>query len=145
MAVTGKIYGLFFTALANKEHDLDTDTLKCMLTTATYVPDQDVHNYKDDVTNEVTGTGYTAGGATLASKTITYTTATNKWVFDCADPSWASSTITARCAVFYNDSPASDATKGLICYQLSDGDISTTNGTFTVQINASGLIEITVG
>lgn len=144
-AVVGKLYGLFFTALANKEHDLLDDTLKCMLTTSSYTPDQDTHNYKDDVTNEVTGTGYTAGGATVTGKTITYTAATNKWMLDCNDPSWASSTITARCAVFYNDTPGSAATKGLIAYQLSDADISTTNGTLTVQIAAAGLVEITVG
>lgn len=144
-AVVGKLYGLFFTALANKEHDLIDDTIKCMLTTSSYSPDQDAHNYKDDVTDEITGTGYAAGGATVAGKTITYTAATNKWVFDCNDPSWPSSTLTARTAVFYNDTPASASAKGLIAYQQSDGDISTTNGTLTVQIAAAGLVEITVG
>jgi hypothetical protein len=145
MTVTGKIYGLFFTALANEEHDLLSDTLKCMLTTSSYTPDQDTHDYKNDVSNEVSGTGYSAGGATLGSVSINYNTSTNKWVLDCADPSWTSSTITARCAVFYNSTGGgADSSRGLICYQLSDGDISTTNGTFTVQINASGLVEITV-
>jgi hypothetical protein len=146
LAVTGKIYSLWFTALANEEHDLLDDELKCSLHTATYTPDQDVHDYKNDLTNEVVGTGYTAGGAVLTGKTITYTAGTNKWVFDCNDPSWASSTITARLAAFYNNTGGgTDATRGLLCYQQSDADISTTAGTFTVQINASGLIEITVG
>lgn len=144
MAVTGKLYGKVFTALWNKEIDYDSDTIKVMLTTSLYTPDQDTHDYKDDVTNEVTGTGYSAGGATLASKTVTYTAATNKHVLDAADTSWASSTITARTAVMYDDTPATDATKPLICYQQSDSDIVSTAGTFTVQWNASGIVEVTV-
>ena len=144
MAVTGKLYGLVFTSLWNKEIDYDTDTINCMLTTSLYTPDQDTHQYKSSVTNEVVGTGYTAGGAALASKTVTYTAATNKHVLDAADASWASSTITARTAVVYDGTPATDATRPLICYQQSDADIASTNGTFTVQWAAAGIVEITV-
>lgn len=144
MAVTGKLYGKVFTALWNKEIDFDSDTIKVMLTTSTYTPDQDVHDYKDDVTNEVSGTGYTAGGAALASKTVTYTGATNKHVLDAADVTWPTSTITARNAVVYDASPATDATRPLICYQASDADIVSSGGDFTIQWNASGIVEITV-
>lgn len=145
MAVTGKLYGKVFTALWNKEIDWDTDTIKVALTTATYTPDQDAHDYFNDVTNEVSGTGYSAGGATLANKTVTYTGATNKFVLDADDATWTTSTITARTAVVYDASPGSDATRPLICYQQSDADVSTTAGTFTVQWSASGIVEITVG
>lgn len=144
MAVTGKLYGKVFTALWNKEIDFDTDTIKVMLTTSSYTPDQDVHDYKDDVTNEVTGTGYTATGATLASKTVTYTGATNKHVLDAADVTWSTSTITARNAVVYDASPATDATRPLICYQASDVDIVSSGGDFTIVWNAAGIVEITV-
>lgn len=145
MAVTGKLYGKVFTALWNKEIDFDTDVIKVMLTTSSYTPDQDVHDYKDDVTNEVSGTGYTAGGATLASKTVTYTGATNKHVLDAADTQWATSTITARNAVIYDDSPATNATKPLIGYQSSDVDIVSSGGNFDIVWNAGGIVEITVG
>ena len=145
MAVTGKLYGKVFTALWNKEIDFDTDVIKVMLTTSSYTPDQDVHDYKDDVTNEVSGTGYTAGGATLASKTVTYTGATNKHVLDAADTQWATSTITARNAVIYDDSPATAATKPLIGYQSSDVDIVSSGGNFDIVWNAGGIVEITVG
>lgn len=145
MAVTGKLYGLVFTQAFNKEIDLDTDVIKVALTTSAYTPDQDAHNFFNDVTNEVVGTGYTATGATLANKTITYTAGTNKWVFDADDATWTTSTITARTAVVYDSSPGSDATRPLICYQQSDADIISTAGTFTVAWNASGIVEITVG
>lgn len=145
MAVVAALYGNVFLAAFGADIDWLNDTIKVMLTTSTYVPDLDVHDFKDDVTNEVTGTGYTAGGATLASKTITYTAATNVVKLDAADATWPSSTITARVAVVYDDTPATAATKPLVCYQKSDADISTTSGTFTITWNASGIFTITVG
>lgn len=120
------------------------DVFKTMLTTSTYVPDQDVHDYKDDVTNEVTGTGYTATGAEITTRTITYTGGTNKIMLDGDDVTWASSTITARNAVVYNSTPATDATRPLLCYQASDADVASNNGNFTVQWAAAGIVEITV-
>lgn len=145
MAVSGKLYGKHFLNLYDKGWDWLDDTIKCLLTTSAHTPDQDVHDFHNDITNEVTGTGYTAGGVTLTTKTATYTAATNKFVLDCDDPVWATSTITARNGHFYNDTPGTSATKGLLCYQASDADISSTAGEFRVQINASGLVEVTVG
>lgn len=144
MAVTGKLYGNVFKAAFNKEIDWDTDTIKCMLTTSLYTPDQDLHDYYDHVTNEVTGTGYSAGGVTLTNKTTTYTGATNKHVLDADDAVWATSTITARTAVVYDAQTGVSTTEPLICYQQSDADISSTAGEFRVQWNASGIVEITV-
>lgn len=71
------------------QSDYLTDTMKVMLTTSTYAENLDTHETKSDVTNEVTGTGYTAGGNALASKTITYTAA-NSWA-----TTWAASTAYA--------------------------------------------------
>jgi hypothetical protein len=143
MAITAKLYGGFLKSLANKEIDLDTDTLKVMLCTSAYTPDQDAHQYKSSVTNEVSGTGYTAGGATLAGVTVTYTGATNTLTLDAADPSWASSTITARTAVIYDSTPATDATRPLIAYLQSDVDISSSGGAFTITFDANGIATIT--
>lgn len=69
--------------------DYLSDTMKVMLTTSSYAFNLDTHETKADVTNEVTGTGYSAGGATLGSKTITYTAA-NSW-----GTQWAASTAYA--------------------------------------------------
>lgn len=145
MAVTAKLFGKVFTALWNKEIDFDSDTIKVMLTTSSYTPDQDAHDYKDDVTNEVAGTAYVAGGATLGSKTVTYTGATNKHVLDGADVQWASSTITARTAVIYDASPGADSTRPLIGYQSESADVTTSGGNFDLIWSASGIVEITVG
>lgn len=145
MAVTGKLYGKFFSAVMNKEVNLLADTIKVMLTTSGYTPDQDVDDYKNDVTNEVVGTGYIATGVQIANDTFTYTAGTNLWTYDGDDVSWAAATITARTAVIYDSTPATDATRPLIAYQQSDADIISTAGTFSVVWNAAGIFTITVG
>lgn len=139
---TAKAYGGFLQSLANKEIDLDTDVIKVMLTTSAYTPDQDTHRYKSSVTNEVAGTGYTAGGATLTSVTVTYDAATNTLKFDAADTVWANSTITARRAVVYDSSPATDATRPLICWIDFDADTSSTAAAFTIAWDAAGILTL---
>lgn len=146
-AVTALWYGNAFVSVFNKLIDLDGDALKCALATSTYVPDQDVHDFFNDVTNEVVGTGYTAGGATLTSVTAStsqYTGATNVWAFDAADTSWATSTITARYAVVYDSTPGTAATNPLLFYVDFGADVSSTAGTFLITWAAGGLAKVTV-
>jgi hypothetical protein len=145
MAVTGKLFGNALKAALNKEIDWDTDTIKVTLHTSAFTPDQDAHDYANDLTNEVAnGNGYTTGGATLANKTITYTAGTNVIMLDADDAVWPASTITARTAVVQDTTPGSAATNPLICYQQSDADIPSTSGEWRVQWNASGIVAITV-
>lgn len=143
--MASKLYGQFISQALNKEIDWDTDTIKVALLTNAYTPDQDAHNYLDDVVaNEVTVTGYTAGGATLANKTNTYNGASNVIVLDADDVTWSSSTITARYAVIYDASPATNATKPLIGYVDFGSDQSSSNGNFTITWDATGIVRITV-
>lgn len=148
MAVTAKYYGLFFKSLGNKEVDLDSDAIKLMLTTSGYTPNQDTHQYKSSVTNEVAGTGYTAGGAAVTPITVAYDTSTNVWSFDGPDVSWTSATLNGanspRWAVLYDSTPASDATRPLIGYVDLDGDTPITNGTLSITWNAAGIAYVTV-
>lgn len=144
MAVSAKFYGNAFVSAFNKEIDLDSDAIKVMLCTSAYVPDQDAHRYKSSVTNEVTGTGYTAGGATLTSPAVTYTGATNGFAFDAADVTWPGSTFTARYAVIYDSTPATDATRPLLAYVDFGADVTTSAGTFTITWDAAGICTVTV-
>ncbi len=140
-----KLYGSVVAKAFNKEIDLDSDTIKLMLLTSSYTPNQDTHDYLDDVVaNEVTGTGYTAGGATLANKSVTYDSANNVFIFDADDVTWASSTITARYAVLYDATPGTNATRPLIGYVDFSSDQSSTSGNFTVTWDATGIVRITV-
>jgi hypothetical protein len=49
------IYNSFKRDIQNRNIDLDSDTIKLMIVTSAYTPDQDAHNKRDDVTNEVSG------------------------------------------------------------------------------------------
>lgn len=121
--------------------DLDTDTIKVMLVTSSYTPNQDTHEDRADVTNEISGTGYTAGGATLASKTVTQDNTDNEGVFDAADVTWSTATITARGAVLYKSTgtPANDV---LICYLDFGSDQTATGADFTIAWNAEGVVNL---
>ncbi len=141
---TTTLYTKLPAKLANKEIDWDTDTIKVALVTSSYTPNQDTHDYWDDVSsNEATGTGYTAGGATLASKTITQDDGTNKQTFDAADVSWTTSTITARYAVVYC-STGTPSTSALLGYVDFGSNQSSSAGTFQITWNASGIFTTTV-
>lgn len=140
-----KLYGNFLKQALNKEIDWDSDTIKVALLTSSYSPNQDTHDYYDDVSSfEVSGTGYTTGGATLTSKTSTYDGTNNVIVLDAADVTWSSSTITARYAVVYDDSGASASNKALIGYVDFGSDQSSTNGNFTITWDSTGIVRITV-
>ena len=144
MAVTAVLYGAFVSKALNKEVDWDTDSIKVALCTSSYVPAQDTHDYFNDITNEVTGTGYTAGGTALANKTATYTAGTNTWKFDADDTVWSTSTITARYAILYDASGGTAATNPLIGYVDFGADVSSSGGSFTITWDAAGIFTITV-
>lgn len=136
------MYGItFLNALKNDlALDLDdttADRFKVMLVTSSYTPDFGTHDFKADVTNEVVGTGYTAGGESLTSVTLTQSGGTI--TFDADDVTWASSTITARGAVIYDDSLASDP---LIAYIDFGADKSSSAGDFVLSFNASGIFTL---
>jgi len=137
------IYNRFKQGILAGDYDLDNALvdINVALVTSTYTPDIDTHEDFADITNEVTGTGYTAGGATLASKTVTKDTVDDEGVFDAADVTWSSSTITARGAVVYLDTGTA-ATSLLIAYFDFGADKVSSSGDFTIQWNAEGIINV---
>jgi hypothetical protein len=88
--------------------------------------------------NEVVGTGYTAGGALLTSTTYAHTSG-GVVMWDAADPSWATSTITARGALYYADALAGNQ---IIVAQTFGADIVSTGGTFLVTLAAGGIMSV---
>jgi hypothetical protein len=142
---TSKAYLNLASAIFNKEVDFDSDTVKVALLSSSYTPNQTSHGYFSDVSAyEVSGTGYTAGGQALASKTVTKDTTNKVVVFDAADTTWANSTITARYAVLYDDSGATASTKALIGYIDLVSDQASNNGNFVIQWDATGILRLTV-
>jgi len=124
--------------------DLDADTIKIALVNATYAALSDAtkhgHEFWSDVSgNEVGASGtYSAGGSTLASKTSTQSAGT--YTFDAADPTaWTGATIAAAGAVVYQDTAGAATTDPVIAYLDFGGTITSTAGTFTLVLNASGI------
>jgi hypothetical protein len=124
------IYNSAIDDMARGAIDFDTNTFKAMLVTSTYAPNKDTDDKRDDVTNEATGTGYTAGGVTCAC-TVTKDTANDKVTLQFAAVSWASSTITARALVIYK-STGTASTDNLVAYNDFGSNVSSTGGTFSV-------------
>lgn len=78
-------------------------------------------------TNEVSGTGYTAGGNTLTISQVPTSTSTTAWL-DFADSTWTSATITANGALIYNSSQGNRA----VAVLAFGGDKTSTAGDFTI-------------
>lgn len=90
-------------------------------------------------TNEVSGTGYTAGGQTILSPTTT-DAGSALLTYDMGDQIWAApTTVTARGAILYADALAGN---NLIVAQTFGADFTSTAGTFTIQFAAGGVFTI---
>lgn len=122
--------------------DYLSDTIKLALTTSAYTADLDAHDFFDDVTNEIAGTGYTAGGVTLATKVLSITGGTNTIMFDADDAAWTASSFTAAFGVIYDSTPGTAATNPLMWLIDFVGNQTVTSGTFTVQFAAAGIATI---
>ena len=79
------------------------------------------------VTNEVSGTGYTAGGGSLTN--VTPTSSSTTAFLDFADLTFSTATITARGALIYNSSAAGNPA---VCILDFGADKTSTAGDFTI-------------
>lgn len=122
----------------NGNIDWDTDTINAILVASGYTPNIDTHQFRSSITNEITGTGYTAGGQALASKTVSIDTTNDRAVFDSNDPSWTTSTITARAVVLAKIRGGASSADELGGYWDFGADVVSTAGTFTIIVNAGG-------
>lgn len=136
------IFNSFKRDIMNGAIDLDTDTVNVMLVTSSYTPDIDAHTKRSDITNEVSGTGYSAGGSALAGKTVAVDNTDDEGVFDANDLSWATSTITARGAVLYKARGGASSADELICYIDFGSNITSTAGTFLITWAAEGILNL---
>jgi hypothetical protein len=116
--------------------DFDTDTFNVMLVTSGYTEDKAAHSKRSSVTNEITGTGYTAGGQAIVP-TITKDTTNHRTTIVFPQVTWPTSTLTARKAVYYKSRGGASSADELVAVDDFGSDVTTTAGTFT--LNASTL------
>jgi len=141
-AITFNLYDEWRKTLADPASGAVSGTLRVAVVTGSYTPNQNTHNFWDDVTNEVTGTGYTARGAALASPTITMDGSGNVKL-DADDPTaWAQDAAgftNGRRYIVYYDTTV-NSTSRLVGYTNDAGaDFGNVAGELAVTINASGL------
>lgn len=109
-------------------HDLLNDSLYIALYTGNANLDQDTTVYSS--TNEITGTGYTAGGQLLQNVTVESEGYTAYVSFD--NPFWDPASFTTRCALIYNSTKGNKS----ICV-LDFGSDKTCTSTFLITLPAN--------
>jgi hypothetical protein len=134
------IYNSFKRDIQDGNIDLDSDTIRVMLVTSAFTPDQEAHTKRSDITNEVPGTNYTAQA--LANKSVAADNTDNEGAFDADDVTWANSTITARGAVLYKSRGEAASADELIMYIDFGSDQISSSGNFTITWNSEGILNL---
>jgi hypothetical protein len=133
MAITQAMCTSFKQALLDGEMDFSSDTaqtFKIALYTSSATLSAATTAYS--VTNEVSGTGYSAGGNTLTISANPTTSGTTAFL-DFADTTWSSATITARGALIYKSGGSNPA----VAVLDFGADKTSTAGDFTIQFPAA--------
>lgn len=137
MAITQAMCTSFKAELLQGAHDFRAsvgDTFKLALYTSSATINANTTAYS--TTNEVSGTGYTAGGNSLINSGVFSTEETasaGTGYTDFSDTTFADATITARGALIYNNTPAGSANTNAAVAVLDFGsDKSSTDGDFTI-------------
>jgi len=128
MATTQAVCTSFKQELLTATHDFTNgtgDAFKIALFTSSATLGASTTAYS--TSNEVVGSGYTAGGNTLTN--VTPTSSGTTAFTDFADTTWSSATITARGALIYN---STDADKAVVVLDFGS-DQTSTAGDFTIQ------------
>jgi hypothetical protein len=142
MAISAGLYGLTIEKMFidTAAQSLEAETHKEALVTDTHTPDFTLHDFRDDLTNEVAGAGYTAGGVAFTATELTLAGGT--MTYDFADTVYTTVTIAdAMGGVFYFN-VGSAATDMLIGMQDFVTAASATAANFTIQHNASGVFTL---
>jgi hypothetical protein len=120
--------------LARGAFNFASASFKCILVSS--VPSEsnlDTWVNLSDVTNQITGTGYTAGGVAVTATVGAVDTTNNRVpvTFGNLAPGWTSSTLTAAAAIVYQDTGTAGTSK-LVTMVDFGGNVSSTAGNYSV-------------
>ena len=113
-------YGLGIKRMMEGDIDVGGHVFKAMLASSSYTPNPDTHDDKADVVaNEVTGTGWAAGGVTVTLDTA-IDTANNRVYITISDINETTVTLSdGKHLVIYDDTHASDALLGYVTFDTA--------------------------
>ena len=101
------VHNNFKEQMLKKTIDCDSDTFKMVMYTTSYTWSSDGADTAYSATNEISASGYTAGGATLTSLAVTQDDTNDRAMWDAADVEWTSlAAAEPRHAVLYDDTTA---------------------------------------
>lgn len=132
----------FKDLVLNGDIDLVADTFKIMACNqfTVNVATQDFINSVS--ANQITATGYTAGGQALTSKAIVRDNTDNRAYWDFANPSWTiTGTMTAQTFVIYKDT-GTPSTSPIVAIIDTGAPQSRTDADFVLQLNTKGIFGI---
>jgi hypothetical protein len=137
MAITTAMCTSFKKELLEAKHDFNATsghTFKIALFTSSATLGASTTDYSSS--NEVSGTGYTAGGATLTN--VDPTTSSTTAFVDFNDVTFSNATITANGALIYNTTTdGGTGTTNAVAALAFGGDKTSTNGDFVIQFPAA--------
>jgi hypothetical protein len=145
--MTSLFFNNFFEQLGKGNIDLDGNTIKAMLVTTVYTPNQDTHAFRSDIDAisgaEASGTGYTAGGQAVNNVTVTQDDTNNRANVDFDNETFSAVSVTnVKGYVLYKDTGVA-ATDILIAFiEFTEGAQSTVAGDFTIIPPAGGAFSI---
>jgi len=120
--------------------DFENDTIRVALLDNNHSNDVDNQEFFADVNaNEVSGTGYSAGGQALSNVSTSQDNTDDEGVFDADNVTWGNSTISAYYAVIYKDT-GNASTSPIIGIIDFGGEKSSDNGDFTIDWDTEGIV-----
>ena len=123
------LFNKIIHATATGAVNFSTANFKVMLVTSAYAPDRDADNFRSDVTDEVSGTGYTAGGLAITA-TVAREDANDRTTVTFGEVEWPDVTITARAAVIYVSRGGASSADELVAYVDFGSDKTATAESF---------------
>lgn len=134
----GFLYNSFKMQVVKGEHNFTPttgNTFKLALFTSTLTPDRDTHSSYNQLTNECSGAGYTAGGKVITGLSIIVDSNLDTALIDADNVTWnnlGQLTPQPKWAIIYNDS---HITKGLVaCWEVAT---LTNGGNWELQFSSS--------
>ena len=119
-----------FPADAMNGSAVTSHSYKAMLVSGSYTEDRGAHSKRSSITNEISGTGYTAGGAPV-TVTVATNTSTHKTTLTIGAVSWPSSTLTARKMIVYRARGGASSADELVCCVDNGSDLVSSATTMT--------------
>jgi hypothetical protein len=120
----------------------EDDDLRVMLMTTSYAPDLLGHDFQSHLSGELVAAGYTAGGAALGGRALSYNATTDKTKLTANPTLWSGIASAFRYAVVYNNTPVAASAKPLLVLVDFQENINPGGQDFRINWNELGLLDI---